>query len=424
MKWSYVELGWGGYWAWDPVENASLLPWLVGTAFLHSAAMQRRTGMLKGWNVGLATLTFEGCIFGTFLTRSGVLSSVHAFAGSSLGPFFVGFMLLSLSAVLSLSAWRADALKGEQRTCGLLSRETAFLLNNWLFSALTFATLWGTTLPLLSGAFMGRQITVSTRYYDRVSTPIGLLLLLLIGICTLLPWRRAHLLAIWRRFLPPLAVGAAAGVAAALLLGVLKPYRVVCIAGVAFVVSAIVAELASGAKVRSRTSGAGVPAALMVTLWRDRRRFGGHLVHLGIASIFIGLLGSSAYEREVQKSVFVGDSVEVGNHVAVLQEVDTTKRLNAELITARLALEKNGVPIGTLTPARAYYPKADSPMTEVSIHSTLLEDVYAIFGGISEDGHVALKLSVKPLVSWIWYGSWLVALGGLVALTDRRRLAG
>jgi len=422
MKWSYVELGWGGYWAWDPVENASLIPWFVGTAFLHSAAVQRRTGALKGWNVALAALTFEGCIFGTFLTRSGVLSSVHAFAGSSLGPYFIGFMLLSVSAVLAIGMWRADALRGELRTGGLFSWESLLVLNNWLFSALAFATLVGTTFPLFSQAFAGSKISVSAPFFDRVNTPIALLLLLLTGVCTLIPWRRTGLAGIPRSSLWAAGFSLAAGVGAALVFDVRSPYRFICVAGSALIVASVLAESARAAMVRCRKTGGTLLTASVQTIWRDRRRFGGYLVHIGVASIFIGILGSSVFEYEVQKSIVVGEEVGIGEYRVRLEEIVTTERLNAQLITTRLSVKRGERHVATLEPAQAFYPTADSPMTEVAIRSTLAGDLYTIFGGVSEDGHVALKLHTKPLVSWIWYGSWLVVLGGVFALTDRVRL--
>ncbi len=420
-RWAYIELGWGGYWGWDPVENASIMPWLVGTAFLHSVMIEQRRGMLKTWNITLITLTFLLSIFGTFLTRSGVLTSVHSFAESSIGPWFLTFILLLGTAATALILYRKALLESENRIDAIVSREGSFLFNNVLFVALAFATFLGTTFPVLSEAVTGTKISVSAPFFNRVNVPIALALLLLTGAGPVLSWKRVTASVLKRNFVLPSLMGALA-VLIALPFGARGLYTLVCIFGASFVSTTIVMEFARGIQARKITDPAPLPAAVVHLVQKNKRRYGGFIVHAGIVLLFVGVLGSSVFQKEAHAPLKTGQSLQIGPYTLTLRGVTERQKQNASLTTAVVAVQRGGKFLGLEHPAKALYTKAQQPMTEVALRSTPMEDLYLILGGVNEDGSASIQAYINPLVSFVWGGGLVMVFGILIALSDRMRL--
>jgi len=420
-RWAYIELGWGGYWGWDPVENASLMPWLVGTGFLHSVMIEQRRGMLKTWNIALILLTFELSIFGTFLTRSGVLTSVHSFAESSIGSWFLWFILISGTIGTALILYRRALLESEHQLDAMVSREGSFLFNNVLFVALTFATFLGTVFPVVSEAVTGTKISVSAPFFNRVNVPIALVLLLLTGAGPVLSWKRATASVLKRNFMIPGFVGVV-GTIASIPFGVRDPYSIVCVFGAAFVASTIVMEFARGIRARGQVEKSPLPIALVNLVQKNRRRYGGYIVHAGVVLLFVGVLGSSVFQKEAHKPLQKGESLEIGDYSLTLREIVTEPQANAMHTAAVLSVAKDGREVGIQKPARAMYMKMQQPMTEVALHVTPAEDLYMILAGLNEDGSASIQAYINPLVSLVWAGGVLMLLGSLVSLSDRMRL--
>ena len=423
-KWAYVELGWGGYWAWDPVENASLMPWLVGTAFLHSIMIQERKGMLKVWNLVLAILTYGLCIFGTFMTRSGIISSVHAFAQSNIGPFFSTFLVLTLVFAYGLLWLRLPLLKAENRLESFASRETAFLLNNWILLGMLFAVFWGTVFPLVSEAFTGEQITVGAPFFNQVNIPIGLALLLLTGAGPLFAWRRTSSASLRENFTAPVTAGLVSmGIFFAL--GVRDPYAVLSLGLCVFVATALGAEFHAGARARMRSTDEGYPQALYRLCVKNRRRYGGYLTHLALVFLFVGFTGK-AFTREAEFVLDQGGSQPVGDYQVRFESLAFAENANYSTTSAAVGLYRDGDFLGTLLPERRYYPAFDQGTTEVSIYSTLREDFYIILVGSAEDRSAKFQVYINPLINFVWLGMGVLVLGALWAMwpTPRdRRLA-
>ncbi len=420
-RWAYVELGWGGYWGWDPVENASLMPWLVGTGFLHSVMIEQRRGMLKTWNIALIALTFELSIFGTFLTRSGVLTSVHSFAESNIGPWFLSFILISGTAATALILYRKALLESENRMDAMISREGSFLFNNVLFVALTFATFLGTTFPVVSEAVTGTKISVSAPFFNRVNVPIALALLLLTGAGPVLSWKRATASVLKRNFVLPTVMGVlAAGIA--IPFGAEGVYPLVCIFGAAFVVTTIVMEFARGIQARKSSETAALPAQVVHLVKKNKRRYGGYIVHTGIVLLFVGVLGSSVFQKEAHAPLKTGEALHIGPYTLTLRGVTERQKENAILTTAILGVERGGKLVGTEHASKALYSKSQQPMTEVALHWTPAEDLYMILGGVNEDGSASIQAYINPLVSLVWGGGIVMVLGTLIALSDRMRI--
>jgi cytochrome c-type biogenesis protein CcmF len=420
-RWAYIELGWGGYWGWDPVENASLMPWLVGTAFLHSVMIEQRRGMLKTWNIALILLTFELSIFGTFLTRSEVLTSVHSFAESSLGNFFLWFILISGTAGTALILYRRALLESEHHIDAVVSREGSFLFNNVLFVALTFATFLGTVFPVVSEAVTGTKISVSAPFFNRVNVPIALALLLLTGAGPVLSWKRATASALRRNLLIPAFAGVL-GTVASIPFGVRDLYSIVCVFGAGFVGSTIVMEFARGVKAREPAGKAPLPAALVSLVRKNRRRYGGYIVHAGVVILFVGVLGSSVFQKEAHRPLQKGESMRIGGYTLTLREVIEEPGQTAVHTAAVVAVSKNGREVGIQKPARAVYIKQQQPMTEVALHVTPAEDLYLILVGLNEDGSASIQAYINPLVSLVWTGGIVMLIGTLITLSDRMRL--
>ena len=423
-KWAYVELGWGGYWGWDPVENSSLMPWLVATAFLHSIMIQERKGMLKVWNVALAILTYALCLFGTFMTRSGIISSVHAFAQSNIGPFFSTFLVLTLIFSFGLLWLRLPLLKAENRLESFASRETAFLLNNWILLGMLFAVFWGTVFPLVSEALTDEQITVGPPFFNQVTIPIGLVLLLLTGAGPLFAWRRTSRESLRKNFTYPVTAGVlSCGVF--FVLGVRDPYVVLSFGLCVFVLVALTSEFHAGARARMHSTGEPYPVALYRLCAKNRRRYGGYMTHLGLVLLFAGFTGK-AFTQEAEVVLDQRASRQVGEYRITFASLASAENANYSTTTAALALHHGDQFLGTLLPERRYYPAFDQGTTEVSVYSTWSEDFYVILVGSAEDHSAKFQVYINPLINFVWLGAVVLVLGALWAMwpTPRdRRLA-
>ncbi|MCL5288875.1 MAG: heme lyase CcmF/NrfE family subunit [Acidobacteria bacterium] len=417
--WAYAVLGWGGYWAWDPVENASLMPWLTGTAFLHSVMMQEKRGMLKVWNVWLVFSTFLLCILGTFLTRSGIVSSVHAFAQSSIGPWFVGFIVLTLVVCLWAFFKNRDYLKSDNQLDSMVSRESSFLFNNLILLAACFAVLWGTLFPVISEWVQGTKISVGPPFFNKVNIPIGLFLLFLTGVGPLLAWRRTSVDSLKRNFGWPLVGGLVAG-AIAWPLGFKDFYALLCLILSVFVILTILGEFLRGAIVISGRTGMNIFAAVGQLTMRNTRRYGGYVVHFGMVLIFIGISGT-AFNQEKQMEMGPGSRLDLGGYTMNLQTFTERPEKNYTAERATIEVLKNGQPLITLFPEKRFFPSNEMSGTMVAIYSTLKEDLYVVYAGRSpENNQPIIHAYVNPLVKWIWLGGLIVVLGTGLALVPNR----
>jgi cytochrome c-type biogenesis protein CcmF len=416
-KWAYETLGWGGYWAWDPVENAAFMPWLVATAFLHSVMVQERRGMLKVWNMVLVILAFSLCLFGTFLTRSGIISSVHAFGESTLGPFFLGFIALVLVSSVALLVTRLPLLRSQHSLESYISREAIFLFNNLLLVGLAFAVFWGTIFPILTEAVRGERITVGQGYYDQVAMPIGIALLVLTGVGPLIAWRKASPAQLRQRFRLPLLIALVSATPLLLLtdLGQSLPALAVVVAGV-FVTACIGGELWRGLRVRHALGGVSWPGAFVSMVSRNRRRYGGYAVHLGIVVLFIGLAGSKGFATEGNiVLVDKGDSARVAGYTFVNEGSSRHADAHKMSVSVRLGVFKDGDRVATLTPGTDLFRADGTRASDVAIDSRPQRDLYVVLTQLTEDGQASLTVFVNPLVLWLWIAGVLVALGGLLA---------
>ncbi len=415
--WAYHVLGWGGYWMWDPVENASLLPWLGGTAFLHSVMMQEKKGMMKVWNMVLISATFFLCIFGTFLTRSGIVSSVHAFAESPIGKYFVAFLALGIASVAWLILDRLPFLKSEAELESVVSRESSFLFNNLILLASCFAVLWGTLFPVLSEKFSTEKISLDALWFNRLMVPIGLFLLILTGVGPLFAWRRTSIASLRKNFQWP-GIGMLV-VAIALFAGGMRyAYSIISLSFCFFVAATIVLEFFRGAKTINEKSHTGFIPSIIELTHRNTRRYGGYLVHMGIVLMFIGWSGHP-FNQTAVGDVDKGDVMHVGAYtlkVADLTEGDTP---NYQWEKATLEVSKNGESLGTLEPTRLFYKAQQQATAEIALRTRLNEDLYINYA--AHDGNRAtLQAYVFPLVTWIWVGAVVLIFGTLVALVPSK----
>jgi cytochrome c-type biogenesis protein CcmF len=423
--WAYSVLGWGGYWGWDPVENASLMPWLTGTAFLHSVIMQEKRGMMKVWNVWMIFTTFLLCILGTLLTRSGIISSVHAFAESSIGAWFTTFLVILLCTCLFVFFRQRGHLQAENKLNSLASRESSFLFNNLILLAACFAVLWGTLFPVISEYFAGSKVTVGAPFYNRVIFPMGLFLLLLTGIGPLLAWRSTSFKAVRRNFILPGVV--MLFTACTLLLAGLHPwaegddsnsqyFSILAISIAAGVITAIATEFLRGAAVIRKQTGRNLVSALVHLTRRNTRRYGGYIVHFGIVVIFIGIAGG-AFNQTRESELGFGDSISIGGYTLVCQSFSQDSNPNYETEYALLDVFHNGHKITQLAPERRVYIASQQPATIVANHSTLARDLYVIYEGRNPDtDRPIIKVFLNPLIAWIWIGVLIVIFGTLIAL--------
>jgi cytochrome c-type biogenesis protein CcmF len=418
--WAYAVLGWGGYWGWDPVENASLLPWLTGTAFLHSVMMQEKRGMMKVWNVWLVFCTFLLCILGTFLTRSGVVSSVHAFANSSIGNWFVGFMGIILLVCFGAYFKNRDYLKSENQLDSIVSRESSFLFNNLLLLVACVAVLSGTLFPVFSEWFTGDRISVGAPFFNKVNIPIGLLLLFLTGVGPLLAWRKTSTESLKRNFGWPLGMGLAAGVIG-FAFGFRQFYSLICLILCVFVAATVLLEFYRGARVIRARSGASIAASAIDLTMRNTRRYGGYIVHMGMVFVFIGIAGT-AFNRDVQKDMQQGDKMQLGPYTLLLQGFDTKAEKNYTAQRMIVEVLRENKPMMMLYPEKRRFNTTAENGTMVAIYSTLKEDLYVVYAGQSPETQLpVMHVFLNPLVKWIWFGGVVVVFGTLVALLPNRR---
>jgi cytochrome c-type biogenesis protein CcmF len=441
MRWAYEELGWGGYWFWDPVENASLLPWLTATAFVHSIMIQENRGMLKVWNMSLVLLTFLLTIFATFLTRSGLIESVHSFAqNTSIALIFLAFMGSIFMASVVLIIYRLPDLRSENQIQSFLSREAAFLFNNLILLGAAFAVLWGTIFPLVTEWFTGEQISVGPPFFNRVNIPIGLVLLALTGIGPVIAWRRATKRNLKRNFAFPVFAGLAV-VGILWGMGARDGYALTTFGISTFVLTIIFVEFWKGTRARARIEDEGLFAAVIHLIGRNRRRWGGYIVHIGVVLIFTAFAGR-AFEVEVRKSLDPGDTVSVASpfgHIYTLtyEGISSSREANFDQWVALLSVQKDEEPVGAMSSERRFYRVNQQMVTEVGIRSTPVEDLYVILADVEDfEGIVAndpdaqrivVQVMVNPLVGWIWYGGVILTIGSLIALWPaaevRRRAA-
>jgi cytochrome c-type biogenesis protein CcmF len=421
MHWAYSVLGWGGYWGWDPVENASFLPWLTGTAFLHSVMMQEKRGMLKTWNMWLIFSTFMLSIFGTFLTRSGVVSSVHAFAQSSIGDWFVAFLAVIFVTCVFFYWKNRSHLVSEHKLESLVSRESSFLFNNLLLLVACFTVLWGTLFPVLSEWVQGTKVTVGPPFFNRVNIPVALLLLLLTALGPLLAWRRTSTESLKRNFRFP-ALGALA-VAAALMAFGMRPwkdvayfYSLMTITLAVLVALTVLSEFVRGGRVIGRHTGQNLLASMVQLTRRNTRRYGGYIVHFGVIVVVIGFAGS-AFNQDKEQEMGYGDKLTIGSYTLVCQSYTQDDNPNYGSEWAVMNIFKGGKQIATLNPERRFYKASQQTSTMPSIRSTVSNDLYIVYEGQNPDtGRPIIRAHLNPLVMWIWVGVWIMIVGTVVAM--------
>ena len=420
-KWAYVEMGWGGYWGWDPVENASLMPWLTGTAFLHSVIVQERKGMLKVWNVFLIMITYLLGVFGTFITRSGVINSVHAFADSSLGPFFLYYMSAVFFVSMYLIIDRLPYLKSERPLDSVLSRESAFLFNNLVLLVACFAVFWGTMFPVLSEWVQGQKMTVGPPFFNNVNIPIGLFLLFLTGVGPLFAWRNTSVESLKKAFFWPV-IFSVPFCAALMIAGMRDFYAVVSFTLCVFVLITVVREFYKGASVRAKNTGESFLSAIVNLTLKNKRRYGGYIVHVAIVVIFVGLTGN-AFNKEVQQKLSKGESMHIGRYMLRMVDYREADTPNYQLAEVKLEAYKDGKLIRTMTPEKRLYKAGDQQTTtEVELYSTPKEDLYVVFSGVANGGKgYEIHAFVNPLVFWVWFGAAIMVFGTLVTLLPDRK---
>jgi len=416
--WSYHVLGWGGYWAWDPVENAAFMPWLPATAFLHSIQVQERRRMLKVWNLSLIIVAFSLTIFGTFLTRSGILSSIHAFSSGPVGGFFLGFLAVILLGSFGLVAYRADLLKEQPELDSMVSRESAFLLNNIVLVSALFTIFLGTVFPLISEAVAGVQVSVGAPYFNSVTVPLFLLLVFLMGVGPIIAWRRASWDNLKRNFTWPAT--------AALLVGFgLFAWKIrdfMPLLGftlLAFVVFSILYDTGLALRARRRIAGEGIIRGLVTLARRNQRRYGGFIVHLGIVLIMMGIAGSMSYSIEKEATMSLNQQLQVGNYRIQFAGLSGSQQPTHFRVEGAFHVFHNGSDNGTLRPALKFFPTQQSPIGRAVHQSSLTEDIYLILSGFSQvdRNQATLKVLVRPLVIWMWIGGFVIAFGTLICIS-------
>ncbi len=412
--WAYTELGWGGYWAWDPVENASFMPWLTATAFLHSVVIQEKRRMLKVWNVVLILLTYVLAVFGTFLTRSGLLSSIHTFSEGPVGKWFLPFLGLMLVGGIGVIVWRLERLRSDNRLDALLSRESAFLANNVLFVTAAFTVLWGTIYPIVAELFSGVRLSVGPPFFNSVFVPIALAILALTGLGPLISWRRMSSGSLLRLLRIPLVAGGLVVVTLGIT-GVTSLGTMLAFSLCAFTAVAVGSEFFRGSK-PYRASGARLPIAIVRTIKRNRRRYGGYIVHLGVVLIVIGIAGS-AFRTERQAFLEPGSSMELGEYTLTYEEMVTSTTDEKKIFGARLAVAREGERMATLIPERNFHTAQRQWQSEVAIRSDPIEDLYVVVTAFDADGSAAVRAFVNPLTWWIWMGAAVMGMGMGVILS-------
>jgi len=418
-QWAYEELGWGGYWGWDPVENAALMPWLTGSAFLHSVILQEKRNMMKVWNMTLIIVTFGLSILGTFIVRSGVLNSVHAFAQSEIGPAFLIFLALIMVAAFWLMFHRIKLLESRHTADTLLSKESTFLLNNLLFVGMAFTVFLGTVFPLVAEAVRGVKLSIQAPFFNTILAPLGIALLVLVGVCTLIAWRHSSMDYLARNFRWPLL---AAVVAPALLalLGLRSPGALVVFAGAAFTATVLGVDFFRSVGARARQEATPWAQAALDTVLRNQQRWGGAIIHLGAVLLFVGLAGNY-FKEEHTLTLQPGRPVEVGGYQLLFKGMRDERERNARLRVAEIEVSKGGKVVSIQKPARSFYPTQPEPLNEVAIYRTLGEDLYLVLSGENPGGSVTLRVNVNPLVMVAWLAFPLFTIGTIVCMAYRPR---
>jgi cytochrome c-type biogenesis protein CcmF len=424
MRWAYDVLGWGGYWSWDPVEVSALMPWLSGTALLHSVMIQEKKGMMKRWNMILAILTYDLVIFGTFLTRSGVLSSVHAFSESAIGPLFFAFIGITFVISLGLLLYRWNDLKEEGELASIFSRESMFLVNNLLFMGILVICFWGVLFPLISEIFTGQKITIGAPFYKSATGPLWLLIVLLMGVAPLSAWGASSYRSIGRAIWKPVLVSLI-GLAAAYLLGVRSPVALLAFWVFTATICITLYEYGRSTLARAKITGENLPAAFWRLGAKNHRRYGGYIIHLGVVLMALGVIGIEMYQTQTQGTIKPGESLKLdGYEVRFVNLTETDTADNVNVARAIVDVYQDGRKIDELQPRRDYYYDSDQPMTIPGLHSTLEGDLYIIlvdWQPISTDG-ATFKVFHNPLVNWLWLGGIVFLLGSIIAMTpDQER---
>ena len=425
--WSYEVLGWGGYWAWDPVENAVLLPWLTATAFIHSVIVQERRGMLRVWNLSLIIATFCLTILGTFLTRSGVINSVHAFTQSDIGPFLLVFLALCAAVGIGLIAWRGDKLRSPGRIDSPVSRESAFLVNNLLFAGLALVVLLGTVYPLLAEALQNKSVSVGEPYFDRMATPIGIALLFLMAVAPALPWRATGADVLRKRLLIPAWAGVLT-MLAALLAGARGFAELITYGLAAFALAGIARQFYVGTRARRTAQSEAWPRAAVGAVRGNPRLYGGLVVHTGIVLIAVAIATSGAYSTKTNVHLTKGQSANVSGYTFTYLGSVTHRSAQKTSVQARVRISHDGNELGVYTPGISSFPNFNGGIGTPSIHTSLAKDIYlTLVSSPNQHGRVTIGIAIKPMLVWIWIGGAVVALGTVLALTPtlrRRRRPG
>jgi cytochrome c-type biogenesis protein CcmF len=422
-RWAYDVLGWGGYWGWDPVEIAAFMPWLTGTAFLHSVMIQEKRGMLKRWNMILIILTYALMLYGTFLTRSGVLSSVHAFAQSAIGPLFFYFITGTFTISMALLMYRWPALHSKTRMTSLLSRESMFLVNNLLFIGILAVCFWGVNFPLISEIFTGHKVTVGPAFYEKATWPLWSALLLLMGVAPLAAWRYSAAQTLGRLLVRP-ALAALLITVAVVAFGVRHPGAILGIFLASQVATVTLYEIWRAARARVKARGESLWAAVTRLVQRDQRRYGGYIIHLGVVLMAIGIIGIEIFQSETQGTIGVGEEMTLGSYTIrydSLAEFDTND--NRNVARAVLSVYKDGTYVGELNPRRDFFYESQQPMTIPGVRSTVEEDFYVLlidWQPISSQ-NATFKLYRNPLVNWVWFGSLVFIFGTVIAVWPNLR---
>jgi cytochrome c-type biogenesis protein CcmF len=418
-------LGWGGYWAWDPVENASFMPWLTATAFLHSVMVQERRGMLRLWNLCLVVATFLLTILGTFLTRSGVLSSVHAFTQGTIGYFFLAFIGIVFMIAAALVAGTSGQLRGKGSLDAALSRETVFLFNNLVFTAFTFTVILGTLFPLVAEAVRGVKVSVGAPFFNRMTLPLCVLLLFLMGVGPALPWRRTTRDIAKRQLLPP-AIAALVVMIGSVVFGVRDVFAIAAFSFAAFALVANLREFWDGAMARKRSQGEAAPVAFGRLVAANRRRFGGYVAHIGVVSAAVAIAASSTFKTERDATLRKGATLAVRGFTVRLDDVWGREEPHRSVVGSTVTVLRSGREVGRLEPRMNFYATSDQPIPTPAVRSRPSGDLYITLMSFANDGSTAtLKVIVEPLVPWIWLGGLIVCLGALISIwpTGGRRRA-
>ena len=417
--WAYTILGWGGFWFWDPVENAAFMPWLGITAFIHSIMVQKRRGMFRMWNIVLINVAFGLALYGMFMNRGGSVPSVHSFGASQLGWIFLLFLAIGVIVPFAIFIWRYPLLKSVQNLDSMLSREAAFLVNNMLLLAIAFVTLWGTVYPLLSRLTNDEEITVARPFYDQVNGPLMLGLVFLMGVGPLIPWRKAGMASLRRSLLPPVVGGLlTVGILAAL--GLHKDYALTAFGLATFVTTGILMEWFRGTSSRHRNSGENYVTAFLRLIAANRPRYGGYIVHLSVVMVTLGIVGTSFFGVQRDVVLSPGESTTINDYELVYLGTVEVPKSNRTEFTSTVQVFRDGELLDTIRTKRAFYPSFNMAATTAAIRSTPVEDLYVVPSENLPDGSVGFRILVNPLIWWMWVAGPVMVLGTIIALWPQK----